>query len=105
METISQCLRKERTEFDDMWGIPKLYVSACSNSVQLVPLHPIIISILFHPYKELFECIREVEELKAATNNTKVKSTVENNKYSTTKEEEEENDDDAKELNSLEAWL
>jgi hypothetical protein len=37
------------------------YISACSNSVQLVPLHPIIISILFHHYKELKECISEVE--------------------------------------------
>ena len=35
-----------------MWDIPKLYVSACFNSVQLVPLHPIIMSILFHHYKE-----------------------------------------------------
>ena len=49
-----------------MWDIPKLYVSACSNSVQLVPLHPIIISILFHHYKELLECIREIGELEAA---------------------------------------
>lgn len=55
--------KKERNEFDDMWDIPRLYVSACSNSVQVVPLHPIVISILFHYYKELLECIREVEEL------------------------------------------
>ena len=46
-----------------MWDIPRLYVSACSNSVQLVPLHPIIISILFHHYKELKECISEVEQV------------------------------------------
>jgi len=45
-------LRKsERKQFDEMWDIPRLYVSACSNPVQLVPLHPIIISILFHRYK------------------------------------------------------
>jgi hypothetical protein len=46
-----------------MLDIPRLYVSACSNSVQLVPLQPIIISILFHHYKELKECILEVEEM------------------------------------------
>jgi hypothetical protein len=46
-----------------MWDIARLYVSACSNSVQLVPLHPIVISILFHYYKELLECKTEVEEL------------------------------------------
>jgi hypothetical protein len=55
--------KKERKEFDDMWDIPKLYISACSNSVQLVPLHPIFISILFHHYKELVKCKREVEFL------------------------------------------
>jgi hypothetical protein len=29
----------------------------------LVPLHPIVISILFHHYKELKECISEVEQI------------------------------------------
>ena len=43
----------DRKKFDEMWDIPRLYASACSNSVQLVPLHPIIMSILFHHYKEL----------------------------------------------------
>ena len=37
---------KERKKFDELWGIAKIYVSACSNSVQLVPVHLIIISIL-----------------------------------------------------------
>jgi hypothetical protein len=46
-----------------MWEIARNYVSACSNSVQLVPLHPIIMSILFHHYKELKECISEVEQI------------------------------------------
>jgi hypothetical protein len=59
--------KKERKEFDDMWDVAKLYISACSNSVQLVPLHPIIISILFHHYKELMECTREVEEIMLET--------------------------------------
>ena len=45
--------KSERKKFDEMWDIPRLYVSACSNSVQLVPLHPIFISVLFHHYKEL----------------------------------------------------
>jgi hypothetical protein len=52
--------KSERKMFDEMWDIPRLYVSACSNSVQLVPLHPLIISILFHHYKELKECVYEV---------------------------------------------
>ena len=55
--------KKESKDFDELWDIPRLYVSACSNSVQLVPASPIIISILFHHYKELKECISEVEQI------------------------------------------
>jgi hypothetical protein len=55
--------KSEKRQFDDMWDIPKLYISACSNSCQLVPLHPIFMSILFQHYKELLECKREVEKL------------------------------------------
>jgi hypothetical protein len=43
-----------------MLDIPKSYISACSNSCQLVPLHPIIISVLFHHYKELLERIERL---------------------------------------------
>jgi hypothetical protein len=55
--------KSERKEFDEMWDIPGLYISACPNSVQLVPLHPIIISILFHHYKELTELMTLVEQI------------------------------------------
>jgi hypothetical protein len=74
--------KKEKKDFDEMWDIPRLYVSACSNSVQLVPLQPIVISILFHHHKELKECISEVEQIKAKVNNKDSKFKV--------KEEEEE---------------
>jgi hypothetical protein len=59
--------KSERKQFDDMFDIPRLYISACSNSVQLVPLHPIIMSILFHHYKELIQLISEVEQMEEAT--------------------------------------
>src|SRR3712207_3906580 len=58
--------KSERKQFDEMWDIPRLYVSACSNSVQLVPLHPIVISILFHHYEELKKCISEIEQIDAS---------------------------------------
>lgn len=45
--------KSDRREFDEMFDISRLYISACSNSVQLVALHPIFMSILFHRYKEL----------------------------------------------------
>ncbi len=56
-----------------MWDIPRIYVSACSNSVQLVPLHPIIISILFQHYKELKECISEIDQIEDQVNSSKKK--------------------------------
>src|SRR5215213_8567209 len=62
--------KSERKEFDDMFDIPRLYLSACSNSVQLVPLHPIIMSIIFHHYKELTQLLSEVEQIEM----TRVKS-------------------------------
>src|ERR687888_2791770 len=56
--------KSERKKFDEMWDIPKLYITACSNSsVQLVPLHPILMSILLHHYKELTECSKQVERI------------------------------------------
>ncbi|HJU34045.1 MAG TPA: hypothetical protein VJ695_02880 [Nitrososphaera sp.] len=58
--------KSEKKDFDEMWDIAKNYMSACSNAVQLVPLHPIVISILFHHYKELKQCIMEVEQMALA---------------------------------------
>ena len=46
-----------------MWDIPRLYITACSNSVQLVPLYPIIMFIMFHHYKQLKECMARVEQM------------------------------------------
>jgi hypothetical protein len=46
-----------------MFDIPKFYISSCSNSVQLVVLHPIIMSILFQHYKGPIQLISEVEHL------------------------------------------
>ncbi|MDQ3851434.1 MAG: hypothetical protein M3299_01215 [Thermoproteota archaeon] len=48
--------KSDRKKFDEMWDIPRFYISACSNSVQYVRLHPILMSILYH-YKQLTQCI------------------------------------------------
>jgi len=53
--------KSERKSFDEMWDIPRLYITSCSNSVSLVPFHPIAMSILFHHYKELMECERQIK--------------------------------------------
>jgi hypothetical protein len=81
--------------FDEMWDIPRLYVSACSNSCQLVPLHPIIISTLFHHYKELKECISEVERIEeeARASDSKKKEWLTEKEQE--EKQEENNDDDS----------
>ncbi len=68
--------KSERQSIDEMWDVHKMYFSACSNSVQLVPLHPIIISILLHHYKELKECISEVERIIGETAEVNDKKTI-----------------------------
>jgi len=61
--------KKDRKEFDDMFDIPKFYISACSNSVQYVRLHPIVMSILLYHYKQLTKCISDVEQIESRVNN------------------------------------
>ena len=77
--------KSDRKKFDEMWDIPRLYLFACSNSVQLVPLHPIIISILFHHYKELKECISEVKQIEEASS----RATTNSSNDELTKKEED----------------
>jgi hypothetical protein len=56
--------KSEQKKFDEMWDIPRLYTSACSNSLQLVALHPNnIMSILSHHYKELKKCMEDVKQI------------------------------------------
>src|SRR5919112_2199304 len=53
--------KSDRKKFDEMFDIPRLYTSACSYAVQPVRLYPILMSILLYDYKQLTECISEVE--------------------------------------------
>lgn len=57
-----------RKDFDKMFDIPRLYISACSNSVQIIRLHPILMSILIHDFKLLTECSEEVKQIEAKVN-------------------------------------
>ena len=95
--------KSERKQFDEMWDILRLYVSACSNSVQLVPLHPIIISILFYHYKELKECIAEVKVIEEGHVNHRKK--VEEEAWLTVKEQEEEEQETQEQKIELPATL
>jgi Na+-transporting methylmalonyl-CoA/oxaloacetate decarboxylase gamma subunit len=74
--------KSDRKKFDDMFDIPRLYTSACSYAVQPVRLYPILMSILLYHFKELSQCISEVERIEARLNSKYKESTKE-------KEEEE----------------
>ena len=50
--------KSDRKKFDEMWDLPKWYISACSNSAQYVRLHPILMSILLYDFKELTKHFR-----------------------------------------------
>ncbi|MDQ3966761.1 MAG: hypothetical protein M3275_00015 [Thermoproteota archaeon] len=71
-----------------MWDIPRWYISACSNSVQYVRLHPILMSILLYDYKELTQCISEVERVEVRVNSKKKEWRL------TVKKEEEEKEEE-----------
>ena len=94
MEALPQCLDKsDRKKFDEMWDIPKWYISACSNSVEYVRLHPILMSILLYDYKELTACISEVERMEARVNNNSSKKKVWLTKKGDVREEQEKEND------------
>jgi hypothetical protein len=70
-----------------MWDLPRWYILACSNSVQYVRLHPILMSILLYDFKQLTECISEVERIENRVNSKK-------KEWLTIKEEEEQEEKD-----------
>jgi hypothetical protein len=57
--------KSDRKKFDEMFELPKFYISACSNSVQYVKLHSILMFKLLYNYRELTECSSEVEQIEA----------------------------------------
>jgi hypothetical protein len=77
--------KSDRKKFDEMWDIPRWYISACSNSVQYVRLHPILMSMFLYHYKQLTRCISEVERIETRVNSSKKKE------WSKKKKEEQKN--------------
>jgi len=80
--------KRDRKEFDEMWELPKFYISACSNSVQYVRLHPILMSILLYHYKQLTVCISEVERIESKVNSKKKEGSSTMKKEQEVKKEE-----------------
>src|ERR671938_1639357 len=55
--------KQDRKEFDDMFAIPRLYISACSYAVQTVRLYPILMSIVLHGWIQMDECSKQLEQM------------------------------------------
>jgi hypothetical protein len=53
--------KREKQAFDDMFAIPRLYISACSGAVNPIRIYPIFISILLHHYLELIRISEGLE--------------------------------------------
>ena len=88
--------KKDRKLFNDMFDIPRLFTSACSYAVQPVRLYPILMSILLYHYKQLTECIKEVERIEGKVNSRKKEE-----EGLTIKEEGEEQEKEEEEIPSL----
>src|SRR5918911_2519760 len=82
--------KSDRKKFDEMWELPRWYISACSNSVQYVRLHPILMPILLYHYKQLTACVSEVEWIEAKVNSKKKEWLSTMKKEEVKKEEKEE---------------
>ncbi len=52
--------KSERKDFDDMFAIPRLYLSACSGATKIVRIFPIFMSIALHHYKELSQMSKDL---------------------------------------------
>jgi hypothetical protein len=63
--------KSDQKKFDEMFDLAKFYISACSNSIQYVRLHSILMSTLLYDFKQLTECISEVEQIETKVNSKK----------------------------------
>ena len=54
--------KEDRKIFDDMFAISILYNSASSYSAKYVRIYPILMSIIFHHYKQLLEMSEELDQ-------------------------------------------
>jgi hypothetical protein len=53
--------KSDRKMLDEMFDIPRFYISACSCAVQPVRLYPILMSILLYCFGQLVEFAKQVE--------------------------------------------
>lgn len=54
--------KSERKEFDRMFATSRLYISACSYATKPVLIQPILMSMVFHHYKQLLDISKTLSE-------------------------------------------
>jgi hypothetical protein len=54
--------KSERKEFDKMFATSRLYISACSYATKPVRIQPILMSMIFHHYKQLLDISKTLSE-------------------------------------------
>ncbi|HEY8140405.1 MAG TPA: hypothetical protein VIE86_04920 [Nitrososphaera sp.] len=54
--------KSERKEFDSMFATSQLYISACSYATKPVLIQPILMSMIFHHYKQLLDISKTLSE-------------------------------------------
>ncbi len=52
--------KKEKKAFDEMFAIVRLYDSACSNAVNPIRIHVIIVTILLHHFLDLIGITKDL---------------------------------------------
>lgn len=57
--------KSERKDFDKMFATSRLYISACSYATKPVRIQPILMSMIFHHYKQLLDVSRALSEAQA----------------------------------------
>lgn len=55
--------KSDRKIFDELFSITHMYNSACSYSANLIRIHPIFMSIIFHHYKQLTGSLRLLKKM------------------------------------------
>lgn len=55
--------KSERKEFDKMFATSRLYISACSYVTKPILIQPILMSMIFHHYKQLLEISKTLSEV------------------------------------------
>jgi len=55
--------RSDRRAFDEMFAIPRLYIASCMSSANPVVVEPVLLSVLFHHYKQLALLMARVENI------------------------------------------